>query len=100
MFGGERKGKEEKKRKGKKGKEEVIFPGFDIVYGKRAEEGKRTEKLYLLFKIYGDLAVDFRRKQEANFIYAARASRRYKNMGVLSKLQQVGVSLLLWLFLV
>ena len=52
-----------KGRKGKKGKGEVIFPGFDLVYGKRAEEGKRSEKLYLLSKIYGDRAVDFCRSK-------------------------------------
>ena len=60
MFGEERKGKKERKRKKmkerkKREKEKVIFPGFlGLAYGKRAKEGKRSEKLYLLSKIYGD----------------------------------------------
>ena len=60
-----RKGKKVKKRKKRKemekGKREVIFPGFGLVYWKRAEEGNMSEKLYLLSKIYGDRAVGFRR---------------------------------------
>ena len=43
----------------KREKGEVFFPGFSLVYEKRAEEGKRSEKLYLLSKIYGDWASVF-----------------------------------------
>ena len=55
--GKESKEKKEKEKKGKNGKGEVIFPGFGLVYRKRAEEGKRSEKIYLISKIYGDRAV-------------------------------------------
>ena len=62
MFGGERKGKKERKkekkrkeRKGKKGQKGKMGNHFclflGLVYGKREEEGKRSEKLYLLSKI-------------------------------------------------
>ena len=42
-----------------RGKGEVIFPGFGLVYRKRAKEGNRSEKLYILSKIYGDRAIGF-----------------------------------------
>ena len=58
-----RKEKKEKEKKGKKGKGEVIFPGFGLVYEKRAEEGNRSEKLYIISKIYGDRAVGFHRSK-------------------------------------
>ena len=59
----ESKEKKEKKRKGKRGKGEVIFPSFGLVYEKRVEEGKKSEKLYLLSKIYGDWVVGFCRSK-------------------------------------
>ena len=43
-------------------------------------EGKWSEKFYIISKIYRDVAVGSS-EQDAKFIYATRASRRYKNMG-------------------
>ena len=66
--GKESKEKKENERKGKKGKGEVILPVFGLVYGKRGEEGKYSDKLYLISKIYSDRAVDFRRsKRQSSF---------------------------------
>ena len=82
MFGGERKGKKEKKRKkrkemGKREKKEVIFPGFWVLSmgrEQKRESGVRSSTFSLRFTEIGSS------EQEAKFIYATRASYRYKNM--------------------
>ena len=56
MFGGQ---KERKKEKEKGGSHFSWF--LDLVYQKRVEEGKMSEKLYLLSKIYEDWVVASRR---------------------------------------
>ena len=47
----------------------------------KKEEEKRSEKLHILSRIYGDRGRRFSSEEEAKFIYATRALRRYKNPG-------------------
>ena len=51
---GREKKKEKRRTKGQKRKKENHFPGFSLAYEESGEEGKRSEKLYLLYKIYRD----------------------------------------------
>ena len=76
----ERKGKKAKKRKKMKEREKgkSFFLVFSLVYGERVEEGKRSEKLYLLFKIYRDRAIVFHRskRQSSSTRRELRVGRR------------------------
>ena len=83
-------GKKEEKRKKKERRKRGSHAG---------EEGKWSEKLHLLSKIYVDRAIGFLRSKRQS-----SSTRRELHVGTriwgFRQTPKVGVSLLLWLFLV